>query len=410
MLRGRWPFLTPRPVPRRASFPICRLWLLRYVYFQADDDIYSQEYRPVKVSPPFHGITLKVVDSQTLIEGPARSEPDESKLYFISSASESQDWLTGGLTSSFSSWRPTLDTLAIKPPVPGPEKLFSLPGHGWELATRSLSVATPYVSGALAQLKSQFRTWTVQQLRERLQSTSRPQRAGLINLYDTIQSDSAVSPSESNVDDPDQIRSDPHQASWQSKTCRARRRHMLLVVSHEPAALVRVVPYNYPDAGPVGAVRSLQSPCADSAEVTFSETTVTHPAGPSTDITESIEPPQDADPISRPVFPGIIDVKNHGAFRIPCLGQPASPSPLLEAEPLMTGPGSRDAMERRAGVRERPDVGNVAEDYERWSSPLIRTDALADTTTLARRDRLRIRWGARLFWLGCAVAERSARE
>ncbi|OWP03334.1 subtilisin-like protein [Marssonina coronariae] len=286
-------------------------------------------------------ITLKVVDSQTLIEGPARSEPDESKLYFISSASESQDWLTGGLTSSFSSWRPTLDTLAIKPP-----------------------------------------------------------------LYDAIQSDSAVSPSELNVDDPDQIRSTPSELAIENLSSQAKTH----VVSHEPAALVRVVPYNYPDAGPVGAVRSLQSPCADSAEVKFSETTVTHPAGPSTDITESIEPPQDADPISRPVFPGIIDVKNHGAFRIPCLGQPASPSPLLEAEPLMTGPGSQDAMERRAGVRERPAVGNVAEDYERWSSPLIRTDALADTTTLARRDRLRIRWGARLFWLGCAVAERSARE
>ncbi|KAI6716250.1 hypothetical protein JHW43_001209 [Diplocarpon mali] len=300
---------------------------------------YLQEYRPVKVSPPFHGITLKVVDSQTLIEGPARSEPDESKLYFISSASESQDWLTGGLTSSFSSWRPTLDTLAIKPPVPGPGEAILAAGP------RSDPIHT--------------------------------KRAGNRKL---------VEPGEDTC--------------WLVQ---------LLVVSHEPAALVRVVPYNYPDAGPVGAVRSLQSPCADSAEVTFSETTVTHPAGPSTDITESIEPPQDADPISRPVFPGIIDVKNHGAFRIPCLGQPASPSPLLEAEPLMTGPGSRDAMERRAGVRERPDVGNVT-DYERWSSPLIRTDALADTTTLARRDRLRIRWGARLFWLGCAVAERSARE
>ncbi len=114
-------------------------------------------------------------DGRTLLGGLSLSKPNEYKLYFDSGVFESHTQLTAGAISNFSSWGPTSDTLVIKPQIsaPGGSILATWPLEGTGYAILSgTSMATPYVSGALALLKSQFPSASVQELREKLQSTA----------------------------------------------------------------------------------------------------------------------------------------------------------------------------------------------------------------------------------------------
>lgn len=64
----------------------------------------------------------------------------------------SDDQVTAGMMSNFSSWGPTSDTLAIKPQIsaPGGSILSTWPLEGTGYAVLSgTSMATPYISGAL---------------------------------------------------------------------------------------------------------------------------------------------------------------------------------------------------------------------------------------------------------------------
>lgn len=102
--------------------------------------------------------------------------------------------------SYFSSTGPTSDTLALKPQFSAPgESILStwpLTGTGYAILSGT-SMATPYVAGSYALVKSQYPNATVQEIRNRIQSTSKSipytynqairdsptqQGAGLINV------------------------------------------------------------------------------------------------------------------------------------------------------------------------------------------------------------------------------------
>jgi subtilisin family serine protease len=120
--------------------------------------------------------SLNLVDSKTLLGGLAASKEGEYKLYFTSTVFEALPQLTAGLMSDFSSWGPTLDGLSIKPQfsAPGGNILSTWPLEATGYAILSgTSMATPYVSGAFALLKSKFPDASVQELRERLQASAR---------------------------------------------------------------------------------------------------------------------------------------------------------------------------------------------------------------------------------------------
>lgn len=120
------------------------------------------------------GVTLNQLDGKTLLEGMAGTA--EYKLFFPSDVFESHTQVTGGSMSHFTSMGPSDDTLVLKPQLSAPgEAILStwpLEGTGYTLLSGT-SMATPYAAGAFALLKSQFPKWTVQQLRERMQSTSK---------------------------------------------------------------------------------------------------------------------------------------------------------------------------------------------------------------------------------------------
>jgi len=126
--------------------------------------------------------------------------------------------------SNFTSMGPSSDTLVLKPQLSAPGEAilatWPLEATGYTILSGT-SMATPYVSGAFALLKSQYPSWTVQQLRERMQSTAKSvpyvynegieasaaqQGSGLINVYDAIHFESSVSPSELNLGDLDALK------------------------------------------------------------------------------------------------------------------------------------------------------------------------------------------------------------
>lgn len=151
-------------------------------------------------------LTYLAVDGRTLIGGLNASKEGEYKVYFTSNEFESLPQLTGGMMSNFSSWGPTSDTLAIKPQLSAPGgsilSTWPLAGSGWAILSGT-SMAAPYVAGSFALLKSQFPQATVQELREKMQSTARnvpyvfgedirasvaQQGSGMINVSSSIRS------------------------------------------------------------------------------------------------------------------------------------------------------------------------------------------------------------------------------
>ncbi|KAI9048878.1 hypothetical protein LZ554_006732 [Drepanopeziza brunnea f. sp. 'monogermtubi'] len=307
-------------------------------------DVYFQDYQAFILNLPYQAITLNQVDSETLIEGLALSGSNKYRLFFNSGVFESRSQLTGGFMSNFSSWGPTLDTLAIKPQMsaPGGSILSTWPllGRGYGIMSGT-SMATPYVAGALALLKSQFPDATVQQLRERLQSTSQPvqyiyeqslrtsiaqQGGGMINVYKAMFYESTVSPSELNLGDLDNLTA-PREITIDNFSNRSK----TYEISHEPAGLVNVVPYNSSSTGALWGQNFFGSQYPFYASVKLSETTVTIPAGSSANITVSFDPPQDMDPLFLPVYSGFIRIKNNNNndyddddLRVLYLGQPYS--------------------------------------------------------------------------------------
>ena len=120
--------------------------------------------------------SLNVVDSNTLKGGLAASKVGQYKLFFNSTVYEALTQQTAGLMSSFSSSGPTLDGLSIKPQISaaGGNILSTWPLEAFGYAVLSgTSMATPYVSGAFALLKSKFPNASVQELRERMQGTAK---------------------------------------------------------------------------------------------------------------------------------------------------------------------------------------------------------------------------------------------
>ncbi|KAK6597131.1 hypothetical protein H4I95_09402 [Botrytis cinerea] len=120
---------------------------------------------------------------------------------------------TGGLVDYYSNFGPTYFTYDLKPQIsaPGGHILSTYPlGVNSNYAILSgTSMATPYVAGCFALVKSQFPTASTSQILDLLQTTAAPvnwvwnstiisataqQGAGLINAYDAIYAQTTISP------------------------------------------------------------------------------------------------------------------------------------------------------------------------------------------------------------------------
>ncbi|KAH6719547.1 hypothetical protein BKA61DRAFT_571547 [Leptodontidium sp. MPI-SDFR-AT-0119] len=194
-------------------------------------------------------------------------------------------------------------------------------------------MATPYVSGSLALLKSQFPNTSVQKLREILQSTATnipyayekslrtsvaQQGGGLINVYNAIHFESSVSPSELNLGDLDQLK--PQEITIENNSGTSKT-YGDTVISHEPAGETNLVPHQYRN----DRDSALPGLYASYATIKFSSTSITLKAGESANFTATFQPPSDIADDFLPVYSGFIKITNNNdQFKVAYLGQPYS--------------------------------------------------------------------------------------
>ncbi|KXH67365.1 peptidase [Colletotrichum salicis] len=153
----------------------------------------------------------KDVLDNPFLEGFSATLPNTARNF---GTTQDSGWLTrqawGGQMNNFSSPGPVWD-FKLKPQIsaPGGQILSTWPltASGWALANGT-SMATPYLSGVLALMKSRFPELSVTEILNRLQSTSKPtiratrdnvsppvhQGAGLVDAYHAIFYPSFVSP------------------------------------------------------------------------------------------------------------------------------------------------------------------------------------------------------------------------
>jgi subtilisin family serine protease len=141
------------------------------------------------------------------------------KLFFGNSTYINPKQSLGGLVDSYSDWGPIRLTYELKPQIgaPGGHILSTFPESiGSYGVISGTSMATPYIAGCFALVKSQFPDWSVDEILIALQTTAQPtvwsynrsmlaataqQGAGLVNVFDAITTDTRVSPGQLAVTD-----------------------------------------------------------------------------------------------------------------------------------------------------------------------------------------------------------------
>lgn len=247
-----------------------------------------------------------------------------------------------GTVDDFSSYGPTVEmTLAPKISAPGGTILSTWPLEAGGYAVLSgTSMATPFVAGGLALLKSQQPHLTVEQLYARLITTAGPvkelnsklvastarQGGGLINAYAAVKADTAISPSALSLRDSATPASQKITITNQSKS---RKKYSL---QHSPAAFLRVY-YNYltgnTDYSGGGGTTPLDVP----ASAKFSQSSLTLGPGQSATVQVQIIPQHDDWPWSLPVYAGYVKItSDDAAYSIPYIGVPYN---RTEVGPIM---------------------------------------------------------------------------
>ncbi|KAM0485392.1 hypothetical protein ACHAPX_001378 [Trichoderma viride] len=141
------------------------------------------------------------------------------KLFFGNSTYINPKQGLGGIVDSYSDWGPIRLTYELKPQIaaPGGHILSTFPESiGSYGVISGTSMATPYIAGCFALVKSQFPDWSVDEILVALQTTAQPtawawnqsmlaataqQGAGLVNVYDAITTATRVSPGQLAVTD-----------------------------------------------------------------------------------------------------------------------------------------------------------------------------------------------------------------
>ncbi|KAL2070990.1 hypothetical protein VTL71DRAFT_14016 [Oculimacula yallundae] len=310
---------------------------IRYlIVYNVEQDPVSQD---TEIQIPFEVTTL-VVDPRAGASILRKVKPGSTyKLNFSDPTVKSIRLTTGGMTSNFSSFGPTWDTVALKPQLsaPGGKILSTWPlgPYGGYAIISGTSMATPFVAACYALVRSQNLGLSVQQVISRLQSTSEPlpyvydhsfpstvagQGAGMVNPYKAIIYKTTVTPSQLELRDlynyensPQIIRID--NASPKAKT---------YTIKHQGAGYAEFLPY--PDILESASGNSYglpQYPIYGSAS--FDVTTVTIAPGGFYKLAVKFSPPAltPAQIQKVPVFSGFIQISTSGEdLTVPYLGLP----------------------------------------------------------------------------------------
>ncbi|KAI0386511.1 subtilisin-like protein [Hypomontagnella monticulosa] len=313
---------------------------LRYIMglYEDTSDPYHVDYE--MASTGFFGdgsvqyIAVNANDTKTLLSNLNNTGSDGYKLFFNDSTYSSSPRFVGGKMDYYSSFGPNYLTYDLKPQIsaPGGQILSTWPlgEKGYYTILSGTSMATPFISGCYALVKSQFPELSVAEILSLLQSTSTPmkwvwndtmtagtfqQGAGLVNAYNAIMYRSRVSPGQLLVTD-----NSPTSYGLVNLTIENRSDSpKTYVLSHEGASYSEPNPPNNPIFS-----QENQLPIYGSAE--FESSTVEVAAGKSTVVSFRILPPSSGvKPDRLPVFGGYVKVTSDGEeFSVPYSGPPYS--------------------------------------------------------------------------------------
>ncbi|OTB03585.1 hypothetical protein M426DRAFT_321513 [Hypoxylon sp. CI-4A] len=271
----------------------------------------------------------------TLLSNMNTTGPDQYKLFFNNSSYASPSRFVGSKMDYYSSYGPNYLTYDLKPQIsaPGGKILSTWPlgEQGYYTILSGTSMATPFISGCYALVKSQFPELSVAEILSLLQSTSSPvkwvwndtmtagtfqQGAGLVNVYKAVTYQSRVSPGQLLITDNSPTAYGEVKITIENHSDTPK----VYTLSHEGASYSEPNPPNNPVFS-----QENQLPIYGSAQ--FELSTIEVAAGESTVVPFKILPPAAADvkPERQPVFGGFVKVTSDDEeFSVPYSGPPYS--------------------------------------------------------------------------------------
>lgn len=251
------------------------------------------------------------------------------KLKFKSSSFTSVPQPTGGLMDYYSDFGPTWHDYILKPQLsaPGGHVLSTWPlgPLGGYVILSGTSMATPYISGCFALVKSQFPKATIDEIKNMLMTTASPvpwvydssilaatpqQGGGLVNAYNAIFSKSTVSPGQLTVTDISHTEYGTANLTIENKSDNPK----TYSLSQKGAGYM-----DYTLAYSEYNQRAIYG------SASFTPSTLTIPAGQSSTVHIAIIPPPGIDATLLPVFSGYINIQSgEESLHVPYVGPPYS--------------------------------------------------------------------------------------
>ncbi|XXG96043.1 hypothetical protein Hte_002320 [Hypoxylon texense] len=279
-------------------------------------------------------IAVNANNSAQLLANMNATGPDQYRLFFNDSSYSSPPKFVGGKMDYYSSFGPNYLTYDLKPQISAPGggilSTWPLGEQGYYTILSGTSMATPFISGCYALVKSQFPDLSVAEILSFLQSTSTPikwtwnntiiagtfqQGAGLVNVYNAITYQSRVSPGQLLVSDNSRTSYGAVNITIENLSDSPR----TYTLSHQGASYSEPNPPNNPVYS-----QENQLPIYGSAE--FESPTVEVAPGESTVVSFKILPPiSGVKPERIPVFGGFVKVTSDDEeFSVPYSGPPYS--------------------------------------------------------------------------------------
>lgn len=276
------------------------------------------------------------------------------KLTFSTKTIDSPPQPNGGFMDYFSNYGPVWHTYDLKPQISAPGgnilSTFPLGTLGGYAILSGTSMATPYVSGIYALIKSQYPKASIQEIRNLIQTTATPlswiydnsivsatahQGAGQINAYNAVTSRSIISPGQILASDVTHTKYGIAKVTIKNSSPNPQ----TYILSHVGAG--------YTDYR-LQYREDTQVPIYGNA--TFDKSQVTIRSGQSATVSVHINPPNEVYPDRLPVFGGFISVASaEGKYSIPYLGPPYSLYNAaylhISSDPVIPGLWTRNATD-----------------------------------------------------------------
>ncbi|KAI1083357.1 subtilisin-like protein [Whalleya microplaca] len=263
-------------------------------------------------------ISVNANDSVVLLANLEAVGGDQYRLFFNDSSYSSSPQFVGGKMDYYSSFGPSYLTYDLKPQISAPDghilSTWPLGKQGFYTILSGTSMATPFLSGCYALVKSQFLELSVAEIF--MIAGTFHQGAGLVNAFDAIMYQSRVSPGQILISDNSRTTYGAGNITIENRSNLPK----IYTLSHEGASYSEPNPPNNPIF-----MQENQLPIYGSVE--FEPSTVELAAGTSVAVAFRILPPSSGvKPSELPVFGGFVKVtvSDGEELSVPYSGPPYS--------------------------------------------------------------------------------------